>query len=197
MNKRLQEIHEEACVHISAAFTKLSGRKTIVNIANPKITEVKELSPFIDADEIVAGVYLPVTGETKGAALLILPKETAFNLCDFLLKREIGTTQELTGMDESALKEAGNIFCGTYFTTLANELKIKIIEHLPEFSFERFGGILTELITKCAAGAEKTLVVEIEFMFTELVLQGYFVLLLEKKQIEHIIGSLEKKEPLV
>ncbi len=191
MKKKLQEIHENACINISHALTKLSGRKVIVDIINPKISGIKELSPLIDPNEIVAGVYLPVTGQAKGASILVFPKETAFKLCDFLLKRNIGTTKELTELDKSALKETGNIFCGTYFTTLANELKIKIIEHIPEFSFEKFGGILTQIITKFAAKAEKTLVVEIEFMFTDVVLQGYFLLLLEKEQIEQIIGSLE------
>ena len=120
MENKLQEINKEAALNTSAALKKLIGQPVSVVISKPEVKDVKELSPTIGAEEIVAGVYLPISGDIQGAALLIFPKETTFTLSDLLVRRPPGTTQELTELDKSALKEVGNIITGNYFTVLGN-----------------------------------------------------------------------------
>jgi chemotaxis protein CheC len=140
---------------------------------------------------MVAGIYLPVTGDIKGAALLILPKETAFILSDLLVKRPPGTTRKLTPLDESALKEVGNIISGNYLTVLSDILQVKIVEHIPDFSFDMFGAIVDQIITKFAQKTENALVIEIEFVFKPETLKGYFLLLFEIEQFKAIGGALK------
>ena len=189
--KKLPKIHEEACMRISTALTKLTGKNAIVNIINPQVKNVKYFTPPIASEEIVASIYLPITGQIKGSALLIFPKEDAFNLSDLLFGRKIGTTKEPTELDESALKEIGNIFCGSYLMPLTNALKMKVMEQTAEFSIESFDSIFKRIITKFTEKAEKVLVIEIQFIFTELTLKSYFSLLLEGREIEQALGFLE------
>jgi chemotaxis protein CheC len=144
---------------------------------------------LIDIEEIVAGIYLPVKGAVIGAALLIFPKETAFTLSDLLVRREPGTTRKLTELDKSALKETGNIICGTYFAVLANTLQIKLIEQVPNFSFDMFGAIITQIITEFAQNAEEALVIELEFLFKPATLKGYLLLLLNVDEFRSIVGG--------
>jgi len=190
MNK-LQEINNKAALSASGALSKLIGRQVKMNITMADIRKVGELSPIIAPEEIVAGVYLPVTGEIAGAALLIFPKESAFNLSDLLVRREPGTTRKLTGLDESALKELGNIVCGSYLTVLSNALQVKTIGQAPSFSFDMFGAIVSQIITTFAQKSEKALVVEIEMIFELKALKGYFLLLLELPQFNAILRSLD------
>jgi len=185
---KLQEINQQAASNASNALSKLIDEPVGLGISKAEIKKVEDLSPVIDPEEIVAGIYLPVTGDIKGASLLLFPKETAFTLSDLLSRRESGTTRKLTKLDESALKEVGNIISGNYFTVLSNELQAKIIEHVPSFSFDMFGAIINQIIAKFAQGAEKALVIEIEFIFKPRTLKGYFLLLFDLQQLKAILG---------
>jgi len=186
---KLQEINQQAASNASRALSKLTGREVSIGVSKTEIKKVEELSPIIGPEEVTAGIYLPVTGDVKGASLLIFPKETAFTLSDLLSRREPGTTRKLTQLDESALKEVGNIISGNYFTVLSNELQVKIIEHVPSFSFDMFGAIINQIIAKFAQGAEKALVIEIEFVFKPRTLKGYFLLLFDLQELKAILGG--------
>jgi chemotaxis protein CheC len=122
--------------------------------------------------------------------LLIFPKKTAFILSDLLVKREPGTTHKLTELDKSALKEVGNVISGNYLTVLANILQIRIIEHIPNFSFDMFGAIVSQIIADFAQKTQKALVIEIEFTFKPETFKGYFLLLFEIEQFKAMLDSL-------
>ena len=186
----LHQVNEKAAESASRALSKLIDRPVEVGISRADVKRVENLSPLIGQEEVVAGIYLPVTGDIKGAALLIFPKETAFTLSDLLVKREAGTTRKLTELDESALKEVGNIISGSYLTVLSNMLQIKIVEHIPNFSFDMFGAIVSQIITDFAQKTENALVIEIEFLFKPEKLKGYFLLLFEVEQLKAMLGSI-------
>ena len=186
----LHQVNKQAAESASGALSKLIDRPVEVGISRADVKKVEDLSPLIGAEEVVAGIYLPVTGDIKGAALLIFPKETAFALSDLLVKREAGTTRKLTELDESALKEVGNIISGSYLTVLSNMLQIKIVEHIPNFSFDMFGAIVSQIITDFAQKTENALVIEIEFLFKPETLKGYFLLLFEVEQLKAMLGSI-------
>jgi len=147
-NKNLQMVHEEACVQASGALARLIGRQAIVDIVNPSVKKVEELTPTIGSDRAVVIVYLPVIGKVEGAALLMFSPQTAFDLSDLLIKKASGTTKELTELDKSALQELGNIICGSYFTTLANYTGIKMIEQSPRLSFDTLETTLEQAVRK-------------------------------------------------
>jgi len=171
-------------------LSKLINRPVGIEIPRAEVKRVEELRPLLGLGEIVAGIYLPVTGDIKGAALLVIPKESAFTMSDLLVKRKPGTTRKLTELDESALKEVGNIISGNYLTILSNILQVKVIEHLPSFSFDMFGAIVSQIIVEFARKVDKALVIELEFVFKPEILKGYFILLFEVEQFKALIGSL-------
>ena len=190
MKGTLYEIAEMAAIDASIAIGKMVGMTVGVKVTKVEVTNVEMLAPVIGPEEITAGIYLPITGDVTGAALLIFPKETVFTLCDLLVRREPGTTRKLTELDESALKEVGNIISGNYFTVLSHKLGIKIIEHAPNFSFDMFGAIINQIITKFAQEAKKVLVIEIKFIFTPISLKGYFFLLFQVEEFEAVLGKM-------
>lgn len=185
------EINELAASRSSQALSNLLDLSVSVEISISEVRSIQDLTPTLDVERITAGIYLPITGEIKGAALLIFPKESAFTLSDLLVKRQPGTTRKLTKLDESALKELGNIICGNYMTVLSNNLQIKIIEHVPSFSFDMFGATLSQIIAKCSGNAEEPLLINVRFLFPSAELEGYLLLLFEREQLGAIVGSLQ------
>lgn len=194
MKNKLKEISEKAALNASHAISKLIDRPVGLEISYSETKKVDELSPIIDPEEIVAGIYQPVTGSLKGASLLVFPKETAFALSDLLVKREPGTTRSLSELDKSALKEMGNILSGNYLAVLSDELQAKIIEHIPQFSFDMFGAVVSQVISKFAQEAERALVIEIKFVFKPTTLKGYFLLLFRLDSLSSARINLTAKD---
>lgn len=174
---KVQTINKEAALRISHALSKLTDRDVKVSITKAEEKALEEFSPIMDPEEMVAGIYLPITGILEGGALLILPKETAFTMSDLLIKKELGTTRALNELDESALKEVGNIITANYLTVFSNTLEVKIIEHMPHFSFDMFGAIVNHITATFAQDHGKMLVIEMEFYFLSKTFKGYFLLL--------------------
>jgi len=138
----------------------------------------------------VAGIYLPITGEVTGASLLIFPEPIAYTLSDLLVRRKKGTTHQLTELDKSALKEVGNIICGSFLTVFSNTLKIKIVEHVPEFSFDMFGAVVDQIIAEFAKKADEAMVIEVKFNFEHANIKGYVVLIFGIDQMKTILDAL-------
>ena len=118
----------------------------------------------------------------------MFPKETAFTLCDLLIKKEPGSTRGLDELDMSALKELGNIVAGNYLTVLSNVVGAKIVEHIPSFSFDMFGAILEQIVAEFARDVRKAIVIEVEFIFKPETLKGYYLLLFESDSFKRILG---------
>ena len=196
-NKKLQRIHEEACIRTSEALAKLIGRQAIIDITSPELKKVKELTLPINSTEAIAAVCLPIGGEVKGAGLLLFSQETAFSLSELLIKKAPGTTGELTELGKSALEELGNIVCGTYFTTLSNRVGNKMFERIPQFTFDKLPAILEQTITKFTEKIEDVLAMGADFNFTVPAYKGhlfetYFLVLFEIRQLEAILNSLQE-----
>ena len=196
-NKHLQEIHEEACIKSSGTLARLIGGQAIVDIVNPRIKKLKELTPTIGPDKAVAIVCLPVSGEVEGAALLMVSPQTAFDLSDLLIKKDWGATKELDELDKSALEELGNIICGSYFTTISNRAGIKIVGHAPRLSFDTLETTLEQTYGKLTQNQEDVVALETEFNFTVPAFKGhlfksYFLVLFQTRHLEAIVDSLEQ-----
>lgn len=191
METILRDVNTQAVVQASKALSQLINRQVDVEILHADVKKVANLMPLIDPEEMVAGIYLPVSGDANGATLLIFPRKTTVVLSELLIKKEPGTTHTLSELDKSALKEVGNIVSGNYLTVLANVLQIKLVEHTPHFSFDMFGAILSHVITNFATQTDKALVVEVRFAFKSgTFLRSYLLLLFEAEQFESLINSL-------
>ena len=188
--EKLNQINEAASQRCSAALSKLTNKQIQVIFSPPSITDIKEIPFLLGSEETGSGIYLPIKGSVSGSSLLLFPKETACNLCDIMMKRELHTTQELCSFDEGILKEVSNIILGNYLAILSNRLNGEIVEGMPDFSSGMFGAILEEIVTDFAKDAGEALAIKIEFMFENLKLKGYMLLLFKPEMVEALLNAL-------
>lgn len=188
--QKLARIINEASNSASRALTKLSGEKVNVSVSRTEITKINRRFPGIKPETIVVGVYLPITGDFKGVSLLVIPEKIACTLCDLLVKRKPETTLKLTELDKSALKEVGNIICGSFLTVFSNTTNVRIIENVPSLSIDMFGAVVDMLVTKFAKNAEDSLIMEIKFVFEKADIKGYFNLIFGLEQVKEIMKIL-------
>jgi len=190
----LSKMINEAAENASLALLKLSGERVSVDFAKITVGKIQKAFSHIDPELMVAGVYLPITGDVKGASILVFPKKVAYILCDELNGRKIRTTRQLSELDKSALKEVGNILCGSLLTVLSNTLKIKIIENVPEFSFDMFGAVIDQIIAQFVQKSEDALLVEVRFDFEHVKVKGHLLLIFGVEEMKIIIETLELKK---
>ncbi len=186
-----QALSKAAAENASQALAKLTGKPATVEIVKAEMRPVNEFATALKPEELVTAIYLPITGDVRGASLLVFPKEVSLKLCDVLLKRPSGTTRALSELDESALKEVGNIIAGSYLTVLANKLQIKLVEHLPSLSSDMYGAVLDQATSQLAERVEQALVLEVRFNLEEVTVEGRLFLLLAVEAIEAMVRSLE------
>jgi len=184
MIDKITEINKQGAEKTAKNLSSLLDTKVTVDIAHATLKKVVDIGESFDPEEIVAGVYLPVTGEIKGASLFILPREFAFLMTDLLLKQKPGTTRSIDELAMSALQETGNIISGCYLSTFSNILKIKLIEHIPQFSFDMFGAILEQIVSSFAAKADEALFIEIRYNVFHEKIKAYFLLLFYTEEIK-------------
>ena len=193
MEENSRNVAMRAALNASNALSKLIGKPVAVKFSRLETKPLDEISPPVGAEEVVAGTYLPVTGDVEGAALLVFPMKGALLLSDYLLKRETGTTAVLEDIEVSALNEVGNIVTGAYLTVLADISGVRLVENAPNFSFDMFGALLSQVAAEFAIHAREALIVEVNFAFTQPPIRAYFLVLLSPEDSNKIFGAAECK----
>src|SRR3989304_5432159 len=109
----LKEVANIGAGHAATALSQLTERRIMINVPEIEITRLEDVpQTFGDPEAVVAAVLMHVLGDLTGRTLLLLPEANARLLCALLLRRKAGTTEAIGPIEESGLKEAGNILAG-------------------------------------------------------------------------------------
>lgn len=191
----LKEVSHIGAAHAARALSKLIGQRIDVNVSIAAPVSLTQLPEAVGGrKESVAGVYLPVTGDLEGAVLLVFPERSVLELADLLMKREVGVATRLSEMDQSAIKEVGNILSGSCLTALSQFLGMKLVEHIPDLACDVVGTLVDSITVKFGQKAEQVLVIVVEMTTKEKVkIMAYFFLLFSLKEAEAILKAIRAK----
>ncbi len=191
MDRNFPDVSREAGVNASRALSKLVGRPAAIELSAVGVKAVADIVTRINPDERGVGVYMPVTGEVEGAALLFFAMDDAVALARVLVKGKSETSDELGELELSALKEVGNIVTGAYVTVLSNAAGVRLVGRVPALKRDTFGAVLSLLVHGIAEQAEQAVVVEVDFGFVEPTLKAYLIVLLDLAACEMVFGCVE------
>jgi chemotaxis protein CheC len=191
---KLKAICEQATQAATVDLQKLIGKNVELGIKAVEIYNIKELNASLDREMMVAGVYVPISGQVIGSALMILPLENAYMISDLLVGREPGTTRQLNKLDESALEEVGNIIACSYFAVLGNALQIELKENPPQLQVAMFGALFEQSIANLSERISQALLVEIQFGFKPHTVEGRFILIFGFEELEAIVTALNDQD---
>ncbi len=191
----LREVGYIGAGHAANALSKLIGQRIDVSVPIAATAPLTQLPETVGSrEELVAGIYLPVTGDLEGSVLLVFPQRSALVLADLLMKREVGTATTLSEINQSALKEVGNILSGNCLTALSKFLGMRLVEHIPDFAHDMVGAVVDSIIVKFGQKAEQALIIVVELTTKEKVkIVAYFFLLFGLKEAETILKAIRAK----
>ncbi|MDO8502440.1 MAG: chemotaxis protein CheC [Gemmatimonadaceae bacterium] len=175
----LKEVANIGAGHAATALSLMTGARIMIDVPTVNVAPLEELIPGIaDNDSQIVSVLMDMHGSLTGHTLLALPLATGRRLADLMLRRERRPGGTLDLLEESALKEAGNILGGAYMTALSEFLGMTLLPSPPRLTVGTTQVVMEEH-RRQASSAAAACCVETEFSFEEIGerFRGFFLLL--------------------
>ena len=173
----LSEIGNIGAGNSATALSQIINKKIDMNVPKVALVPIEDVPELVGGpDVIVVGIFLRVYGKAPSNILFLMPQKSAFYLVDTLLGKPKGATKTLDGMDESALKEIGNILSGAYLNAFFNFTHISMLPSIPAMAMDMAGAILNVVLVQLGQMGDKAMVIETEFLSEEEGINGHFFL---------------------
>jgi chemotaxis protein CheC len=192
----LKEIGNIGAGHAATALSQMINRKKImITVPEIKVVEKEKIFNYIDEpDALSTGVIMNVLGDVVSKIIMLIKKESALYLADLLLKKKTGTSKLLTEMENSAVKEIGNILSGAYMNALNEFLGLMLLPSVPNLVFDTSAAILTAVLDSFEDVSSKILSIETQFIETnEKILKGYLLLMPDTSSVKIILNAIRIK----
>jgi len=186
----LKEVANIGAGHAATALSQLTDRRIMISVPEITITDIDGLSDVISGSgEVVAAVLMHMLGDLTGRTLLMVPEDNARLLCDLLLRRAPGTTEEFGELERSSLKEAGNILGGAYMNALSDFMGMMLLPSVPSLAIDVASAIVTTAHLSFGHDRDCVFCVETYFHFEEAdrKLKGHFLLLPDAASLRAIL----------
>ena len=186
----LKEIGNIGAGNATTAISNMLNIKVDMQVPQVKLLTFQELGGAISAeDDIIAGIYLEVTGDIGGSMMFLLKMDSAHYLVNSLMGRPEDYAEEFNEMDLSALKEIGNIITGSYLSALSSLTRLTITSSVPFLAIDMAAAILSVPAIQFGQFGDNALLIETEFG-DDVKINGFFILLPEIDSYEKILVSL-------
>jgi chemotaxis protein CheC len=164
----LREVANIGAGHAATALSQMIDRTIMISVPEVSVTPLEDVPGVIgDPDEVTAAVLMQMMGDLTGRTLLMFPTESAKSLCDLLLRRPLGTTEAYGEMEESAIKEVGNILSSAYLNALSDFLGMMLVPSVPSMVVDYAAAVLTTTYLTFGSERDVVLCVETEFHFKD------------------------------
>jgi chemotaxis protein CheC len=189
----LREVANIGAGHAATALSQMTSRKIMISVPEVNITRLEQVADVLGKpDDVVAAVLMHMMGDLTGRALLMFPEGAAKTLCDFLLRRELGTTQTFGEMERSSIKEAGNILASAYLNALSDFMGMMLVPSVPSLVIDLNGAVLTSAHLNFGHDRDYAFCVETSFRVegTNDQMGGHFLLLPDLASLRSIFDAI-------
>jgi len=188
----LREVANIGAGHAATALSQMIGGTIMISVPTINVSRLEEVPPQISApEEPVAAVLMHMLGDLTGRTLLVFPKPTAARLAALMLHRP-GSSEELGEMEQSAIKEAGNILSSAYMNALSDFMGMMLLPSPPSLAIDMSTAVLTTAYLQFGTDRDYVFCVESEFYMTDVEerLRGFFLLLPDPASLQAILRAV-------
>lgn len=187
----LREVANIGAGHAATALSQMTNRRIMIDVPRLRAASIEAVPELIgEPDSVVAAVLMHVLGDLTGRTLLVLPRESAMRLTEILLQREAGSSRAFGELEQSAVKEAGNILCAAYMNALSDFMGMMILPSVPRLVVDLCAAALT---TVCGDMGPKHDVFSIETRFrmdNGEPVAGHFLLMPDVESLQVILRAI-------
>jgi chemotaxis protein CheC len=189
----IREVANIGAGHAATALSGMTNRKIMITVPRVYIRPLEDACDLVGAaDAVVAAVLMHMMGDLTGRAMVVFPEKAAHTLCDFLFRRPVGSTKELSEMDQSGLKEAGNILASAYLNALSDFMGMMLVPSVPSLVIDLSGAVLTSAHINFGHDRDVAFCVETAFRVdgADEPLGGHFLLLPDVSSLRAIFDAI-------
>ena len=116
-----------------------------------------------EAEEVVGAVLAEMSGELSGIMMLILKEKFIKQIVSKVLSQEMEDILEMGEMDQSLLREIGNIMISSYVNALSSLTGLQISLSVPQIAVNMLGGVLSLPMALLGIESDKLMMITGEF----------------------------------
>jgi chemotaxis protein CheC len=188
----LREVANIGAGHAATALSQMVGETIMISVPTINIARLEDVPPQVgDPDQPVAAVLMHMLGDLTGRTLLVFPRRTAIRLAELLLRRQ-SPPDEFSEMQQSAIKEAGNILSSAYMNALSDFMGMMLLPSPPSLAIDMSTAVLTTAYLQFGSDKDYVFCVESEFRLSDIgeKLSGYFLLLPDAASLQAILKAV-------
>ena len=183
----LKEIGNIGSGNAVTALAHMLNCKVDMSVPQVRLLDFKDVGSILgDEEQIMAGVYLMVEGHITGSIMFLLEKECSKNLIAMLMG-SAPSEGDLNEIEQSALKEIGNIITAAYLNSLSTLTNLKIYPSVPSLCIDMAAAILSVPAIEFGLIGDKLLLIENQFSEG---ISGYFILVPDLDSYDKIFSSI-------
>ncbi|NNG15997.1 MAG: chemotaxis protein CheC [Gemmatimonadales bacterium] len=189
----IREVANIGAGHAATALSQMIEQTVMISVPEVTVVPLEDVGHLVGPpDDVVVGVLMQMMGDLTGRTLLVFPEPAARHLCDVLLRRPAGTTQAFEEMEQSGLKEVGNILSSAYFNALSDFMGMMLLPSVPSLVIDYSAAVLTS--TTLNFGQERDFVfcveTDLKMRDTEERVTGHFMLLPDVPSLRAIFDAI-------
>jgi len=187
----LREVANIGAGHAATALSQITGQRIMISVPQINVTAIEDVPNQIGAaEEPVAAVAIRVEGDLTGLTLLVFPQPIAHRIASLMMGGR--PVSQLGAIEDSALKEAGNILSAAYLNALAEFLGMRILNSPPQLAVDMSDAVLSSTYVETSAGASHVFCVESEFQLQDdaAPLRGFFLLLPDPPSLRAMLTAI-------
>ena len=189
----LREVANIGAGHAATALSQMTSRKIMISVPEVSVRRLEEVAELVGpSDSVIAGVLMHVMGDLTGRTLVVLDQESAYSLCELLLRRPRTGNAGFDAMEQSTIKETGNILCSAYMNALSDFLGMMLVPSVPALVVDLAGAVLTTAYLNFGHERDALFCVETTFRIegSERALTGQFLLMPDPPALQAIFDSI-------
>lgn len=187
----LKEIGSIGGGNAATAMSSMLNAK--VNMSLPKVVILgfnEALDYLGDPEELVAAIFVEMSGELSGIMLLILTKEFSDEVLFRMLGKVDSDFLELEEIDSSVLIETGNIVISSYITAMASLTNVNVELSVPQLAVNMVGGIMSAPISLMGQHSDRIMMITGQFTIDGKALDSEMLLLPDVESLNVLMKKL-------
>ncbi len=187
----LKEIGSIGGGNAATAMSSMLNAK--VNMSLPKVVILgfnEALDYLGDPEELVAAIFVEMSGELSGIMLLILTKEFSDEVLFRMLGKVDSNFLELEEIDSSVLMETGNIVISSYITAMASLTNVNVELSVPQLAINMVGGIMSAPISLMGQHSDRIMMITGQFTIDGKALDSEMLLLPDVESLNVLMKKL-------
>ncbi|HUH11940.1 MAG TPA: chemotaxis protein CheC [Longimicrobiales bacterium] len=189
----LREVANIGAGHAATALSQLTNRRILVDVPQIRFAGLRvEAGGEEVQGDMEATVSMQVLGDITGRTMQVFPGPTASRLAGILIgASDVAFPDGFGELEQSALKEAGNIIAGAYLNALSDFMGMLLLMSVPAMRIAP-DSLMVSLRDTPREGDELVLLMETNFQMEgdERPLKGHFILVPDSASFPAIFEAI-------